>query len=305
MKAKIKNTFTAFFVLASLLLSIHCYSQNLTDKDIAFFKKYEDSLLIIQKKVFSAKTDSAKFKENIKFVRMWDEVLSNQLSFYYMFDSLKEVAKLVSSDKKVRIVNWNVPRADGTHLYFGFLQWLNPKTNKYELDQLIDKSGSVKVSPEAYVGDNTKWFGMLYYSIITSGDYYTLLGWDGNDKLVTRKFIDVLSFKKDGTPLFGKEVFKFPRRTPKRVMFEYSAKVVMSLRYNETVGAIVYDHLAAKDEYTESQAQYYGPDFSYDALIFKHGKWVYTPDVDVKNPKNKNDNVRRKEKKDKAIYTPK
>jgi hypothetical protein len=303
MKAK-ATYFVYILLLASLLSSLSANSQNLTDKDIVYFKKYEDSLVYFQKKVYSAKTDSAKFKENAKFTHLWEEVLLNQLSFYYAFDSLKEVSRLVSSDKKVRIINWNVPKADGTHLYFGFTQWLNPKTNKYELDQLFDKSSTVK-TPESYVSDNTKWFGMLYYAIITSGDSYTLLGWDGNDKLVCRKFVDVLSFKKDGTPQFGKEIFKFPRRTPKRVMFEYSAKVVMSLRYNENFGAIVYDHLAAKDEFSDSQAQYYGPDFSYDALILKRNKWVYTPDVDVKNPKNKNDNIRRKDKKDKPIYTPK
>ena len=291
-------------LLASLFLSLTFYAQTLTVKDITYFKKYEDSLCYFQKKVFSAKTDSVKFKENVKFKRLWDEVLLNQLSFYYPFDSLKEVSRLVSSDKKVRIINWNVPRADGTHFYFGFIQWLNPKTNKYELSELLDKSSSLK-NPENYIGDNTKWFGMLYYSIITCNDYYTLLAWDGNDKTVTRKFIDVLSFKKDGTPIFGKDVFKFPKRNPKRVMFEYSAKVVMSLRYNDAFGAIVFDHLAAKDEYAEGQAQFSGPDFSYDALILKRNKWIYTPDVDVKNPKNKNDNIKRKDKKDKPIYTQK
>ncbi len=291
-------------LFVSCLFALTSFSQTLTDKDIAYFKKYEDSLCYFQKKVFTAKTDSAKFKDNAKFVHLWDEVLSNQLSFYYVFDSLKEVSRLVSSDKKVRIINWNVPRTDGSHYYFGFIQWLNPKTKQYELTQLFDKSATLK-NPESYIGDNTKWFGMLYYSIITCDDYYTLLAWDGNDKTVTRKFVDILSFKKDGTPVFGKDVFKFPKRNPKRVMFEYSAKVVMSLRYNENFGAIVFDHLAAKDEYAEGQAQFSGPDFSYDALILQRNKWNYTPDVDVKNPKNKNDNVKRSNKKDKAIYTPK
>lgn len=279
------------------------FAQDLTEKDITYFKKYQDSLVVLQKKIFSSHNDSAKFKENVKFVKLWDEILSNQLSFYFAFDSLKEVSRLVSSDKKVRIINWNVPKSDGSHYYFGFIQWLNPKTNKYELDQLFDKSATIK-NPEMYVGDNTKWFGMLYYAIITCDDYYTLLAWDGNDRTVTRKFIDVLSFKKDGTPVFGKDVFKYPKKSPKRVMFEYSAKVVMSLRYSDSFGAIVFDHLAPKDEFTSGQTQYYGPDFSYDAFILKRNKWDYTPDVDVKNPRNKNDGVKRKEKKDKDMYVP-
>ena len=295
-----------YFILVACFLALTSvsYSQNLTDKDVAFFKKYEDSLIYFQRKVFTAKKDSAKFKYNAKFIHLWDEALSNQLSFYYPFDSLKEVSRLVSSDKKVRIINWNVPRADGTHYFCGFVQWLNPKTNHYELNELIDKSAGVK-SPETYVSDNNKWFGMLYYDIITCDDYYTLLAWDGNDKTVTRKFIDILSFKKDGTPVFGKEVFKYPKKNPKRVMFEYSSKVVMSLRYNTSVGAIVFDHLAGKDEFSEGQAQFYGPDFSYDAFFMHRDKWNYTPDVDVKNPKNKNDNVKHSTKKEKDMYTPK
>jgi hypothetical protein len=311
MKVVFKNNPAAFcqlltvsFAIVLLFFPFSFFSQTLSEKDLAYFKKYEDSLYYFQKKVFHAPNDSARFKDNAKFLRLWDEVLLNQLSFYYPFDSLKEVARLVSSDKKVRIINWNVPRIDGTHTYYGFVQWLNPKTNRYDLSELTDRSAGIK-NPETYVGDNTKWFGMLYYSIITSNDYYTLLAWDGNDKLVTRKFIDILSFKKDGTPVFGKEVFKFPKRNPKRVMFEYSAKVVMSLRYNESFGAIVYDHLAAKDEFNDGQWQFYGPDFSYDALVLKRGKWNYTPDVDVKNPRNKNDNVQRNRQKDKPIYAPK
>ena len=87
-------------------------------------------------------------------------------------------------------------------------------------------------------------------------------------------------------------------------MFEYSSKVVMSLRqYN---GALVFDHLAAKDEMAEGMPQFYGPDFSYDAFFSSRGKWSYEADVDVKNPHSRNDNARRdKNRKDKAVYVPK
>jgi hypothetical protein len=276
-------------------------AQELAGQDIAYFRKIEDSLSHLQKKVFSLKSDTARFRANARFLKLWDEILLNNLSFHYPFDSMKQVSRLVSPDKRVRIITWNLEKADGTHHFFGFLQAKNPKTNHYDLFELNDKSASIK-NPEGHIGDHNKWFGMLYYEIIQNDDYYTLLGWDGNDKTVCRKFIDVLSFKSDGTPLFGKDVFKYPRKNPKRVMFEYSAKVVMSLRqYN---GAIVFDHLAAKDEMNEGMPQFYGPDFSYDAFLPSKGRWVYEPDVDVKNPKSKNDNVKRKGQKEKPIYAP-
>jgi len=291
--------------LVFCLFSLVFNSQTLTDKDLAYFKKYEDSLIYFQKKVFTAKTDTGKFKANIKFQHLFEEVLLNDLSFAYAFDSLKQVSRLVSADKKVRVITWNLDKADGTYHYFGFVQSLHPKTNHYVVYELTDKSASVK-SPESHISDHNKWFGMLYYEIIQGDDYYTLLAWDGNDKTVTRKFIDILSFKSDGSPQFGKDVFKMPKKNPKRVMFEYSAKAVMSLRSGNSGGSIVFDHLTAKDEFNEGMYQYYGPDFSYDAFFYGRGKWNYEPDVDVKNPKSKNDYIKRdKNKKEKAVYTPK
>lgn len=285
-----------------LFVAVSLFSQNLSDKDIAFFKKYEDSLLLLQRKMYASKSDTAKFRVNVKFNKLLDEVLLNDLSFYYPFDSLKEISRLVSNDKKVRVITWNLNKADGTFHYFGYIQALHPKTKHYEVYELTDRSSVIK-NPEAHVGDNTKWFGMLYYEIIDMDDYYTLLGWDGNDRTVTRKFIDVLSFKSEGTPVFGKDVFKYPKKNPKRVMFEYSSKVVMSLKWNN--GAIVFDHLAPKDDFSEGMYQYYGPDFSFDAFYPHKGKWSYQEDVDVKNPRSKNDNVRRDKNKEKTMYAPK
>jgi len=290
------------YILLLLLFAAPLFAQELTEKDLAYFKKYEDSLCYYQKKMFSAKTDTGKFKPNVQFVKLLDEVLLNGLSFYYPFDSLKQLSRLVSKDKKVRVITWNLNKADGTYHYFGFVQALNPKTKQYDVFELFDKSASIK-NPETHVGDNYKWFGMLYYDIIENDNYYTLLAWDGNDKTVTRKFIDILSFKDNGTPVFGKDVFKMPKKTPKRVMFEYSAKVVMSLRHYN--GALVFDHLAAKDEMSDGMPQFYGPDFSYDAFFPSRGKWSYEADVDVKNPRSKNDNVKHDKNKEKAVYTPK
>jgi len=284
------------------LLSNSFHAQTLPDKDITYFKKYEDSLSAMQKKVFFSKTDTTKFKANARFFHLMEEILQNNLSFSYPFDSLKEVNRLVSPDKKFRLITWSIPNKDGNYFYFGLLQAFHPKTKKYEVYELTDKSSIVK-NPETYQSDNTKWFGMLYYSIIPCGDYYTLLGWDG---LTSRKFIDVLSFKKDGTPLFGKEVFKMPKKIPKRIMFEFNAQVVMTLRYNQEATSIIFDHLTPKESYLEGQAQFYGPDFSYDAFVLKHDKWEFEEEVDAKNTRSKTDNYKRdKNKKEKIIYAPK
>jgi hypothetical protein len=105
----------------------------------------------------------------------------------------------------------------------------------------------------------------------------------------------VLYFKSTGDPVFGKDVFKFPKKNPKRLMFEYSADISMSLKYNDKRNQIVYDHLAANkpDGLLDGQFQYYGPDGSYDALELKNDKWIVVEDIDARSEKNKNEDVKK------------
>lgn len=293
-----RNFFNFLFLIPVLL------NAQLSQEELDFFRKKEDSLRILERKMFFSKDDTAKFRANLKFLDQMEVLLNNTASFNFPFDSLKEIGKLTSPDKKFRLIHWNIPKKDGTHHYSGFIQVLNSKTNKYDVFELSDKSTTIK-SPETHAGDYSKWFGMLYYSVIPCDDYYILLGWDGNDKTIARKFIDVLYFKNDLIPWFGKDVFKMRKKNPKRVMFEYSAELVMSLKYHSDKRMIIFDHLAPKDPMLTGQFQFYGPDFSYDGFQYRHGKWVFEEDVDVKNPRNKNDNVQKKKTKEKPIYQPK
>jgi hypothetical protein len=158
---------------------------------------------------------------------------------------------------------------------------------------LTDKSSEVK-NAENYAGDASKWFGMLYYKIIPvqvkRRQYYTLLGFNGNDKLTSKKVIDILYFGADGSPKFGDDLFRVEKKFPKRMIFEYSAQVVMSLKYNESSKMIVLDHLSPPHLGLQGQFQYYGPDFSLDGFEFKKGKWNYIQDIEARNKKNSKDN---------------
>ena len=46
----------------------------------------------------------------------------------------------------------------------------------------------------------------------------------------------------------------------------------MMLRYDDKLKMIVFDHLSPSKPSYEGKYQYYGPDFSYDGLIFEKGK---------------------------------
>lgn len=292
----------------------------LSDADLKYFSNLEDSLKKISTKVFYSKKEVSRFEANKRFLSLWSEILKDEKSMLYPFDSLKkDVSILIAPDNKFRLITWDMRKEDQTYAYFGFIQVNNSKTTKkglfkkekieqYEMFQLLDKSSSVK-TPENYVADPSKWFGMLYYDIIKSNDgYYTLLGWDGNERLIQRKFIDVLSFKADGSPIFGKDVFKFPGKFAKRVMFEYAGEVAMSLKYNEGRKQIVFSHLAPNthDPTLQGQYQYYGPDGSFDALSAKKGKWVYEQDIDIRKDKDKNDNSKKPDPNNQTpVYKPK
>lgn len=299
------------------LSSAACIAQ-VSDSSLRLFRIAEAELKDLQKSTFYERDEKKRFESNKHFISAWESVINNPEILYHNFDSLKDVSILQPKDKSFKLITWNLFKNDGTHQFFGFLLvnrsykikkgWFRSEIKQdYSVHKLVDHSALVK-SPESYIGSCEKWFGMLYYELVDCGDYYTLLGYDPNDKLVRRKFVDVLYFKSNGIPVFGKDVFRFPRKNPKRLMFQYSSDVVMSLKYNTKRGQIVYSHLASsrEDNLLEGQVQYYGPDGSFDALELHNGRWNLIEDIDARNEKSPNDNPKRPDpKKQSPIYKPK
>lgn len=269
---------------------------------------YQDSLKALEPLIFRSKTDEEKYAANEKFIALLEEALALKSSFEFPFDSLKGIARLTSSDKKFRILNWNLPRNDGTHEYFGFIQVHVPKEKRYKVFRLTDKSDDIR-NPETAVTSTEKWYGMLYYKIIERKHrrktYYTLLGWDGNDMTSRKKFIEPISFAADGTPRFGDYIFEYDKKKPRRVVFEYGRDVTMTVNYSESDKLIVFAHLVPQHPALEGQYQFYVPDGSYDAFRFKKGKWELVKDIDARNEKNRNDALEGKANQTKAIYSPK
>ncbi len=304
-----------------LYIFIFCqflYHSQTSDSTFSYIKRVETELKELQSQVFFSKKESDRVIANKKFIATWDKIISNSSCLNYSFDSLKEVSILTPKDKKFKLITWDFPKDDGTHAYFGYLLVNNSKTVKkgwfkhkttveYDYFKLIDKSIQVK-NAETYIGTPDAWFGMLYVSVIECDGYYTLIGYDPNDKLTRKKFIDVLYFKPNGSAIFGKDVFKFARKNPKRLQFEYSSQVSMSVRYNDKQNKIIYSHLAPNREgdLLEGQYQFYGPDGSFDALELKKDKWVTVEDVDARNEKNKNDKAEKPDpKNEKPMFKPK
>ncbi len=227
--------------------------------------------------------------------------------------TLPNCGVLVSNDKKVRIITWNSPIDTGGQQYFGFLQVLNSKFNKYLSYKLMDKSRGMD-KPERNILTPDKWMGCLYYKIIETGSgrkrVYTLLGWDLGNNYTSRKFVEVLSLNANGVPSFGGNFFQQYYKKQKvkgvnqdpgmpkvnyasgkrnllktRWIFEYKFGVQVKLSYDEITKSIYVPHLSPANPSLTGQYQFYGPDLSVDALKWKGGKWVLYEDVDARNEK--------------------
>ena len=260
----------------------------------ALLKVYEDSMKSIQYIRIYARTDKEKDAANAQLVALMGKALLLHGSFSYPFDSLTTIGKVTSPDKQFRIITWDVPKSGSAFGYYGFIQSYNERKKAYDIFQLEDHTADI-VNGKTSTCTPNKWIGMLYYKIIKQKDskVYTLLAWKGFNKVITHKIIEVLTFNTQGIPSFGKAIFtKLPpifKGNPKRIIFEYSAEVSMSLRYDESKNRIVFDHLAPIQEGLEGQYQYYGPSFQVDALYWKSGTWNYEANVDARNPNDKVD----------------
>ena len=274
-------------IVILILLCIPAFGLFPQNNDTTSIQKYEQILSELFNDMSNYNNDFEKEKINNEIIKKIEQVLNIEGSFFYPFDSLRNLGKIVSKDNKLRIYTWNLPYINGTHKYFGFIQFCRPKEKTFLVYKLIDCSDDYK-SPENLILTDTSWFGTLYYEIIEKkyeGDtYYTLLGFDFNNLLTAKKIIEVLYFKDDKVLVFGKPVFNYRNKLCNRIIFEYSAKVSMSLKYNNDLNMIIYDHLSPSKPSYEGHFMYYGPDFSYDGLEFKGGIWHEIRDVDVRNP---------------------
>jgi hypothetical protein len=214
------------------------------------------------------------------------EVLTLPGSFDYPFDMLKKIGKIRSADGIIRIYTWNLPWNDGTNTCYGFMQYKTGNKKETRLVTLTDRRAEINNPGESTLTADY-WYGMLVYEIVETAYnhkvYYTLLGYNSENLFLSCKITDVLYFNDSGEPLFGKALFHYHNKFLCRILFEYSAKVQMSLKWNDKSKMIVFDHLAPSNPSYAGNYQYYGPDLSFDGLKFENGIWELVENVDVRN----------------------
>lgn len=279
-----KHRFFLISIIFFLFTPEHIYTQ---ESDI--YRSEKDSLKSYFKRIALLRNDVEKKELNKKIQQIISLLLEDKEKIIQELDSVPYLGKLVSKDKNLKIINWNLVYEDGSFEYFGYLIHYNTEKMIFDVFPLCDKSKEITNGEEAVLTAQT-WWGALYYQIIETEyknmKYYTLLGWDGYNEFKNRKLIEILHFSQNGSPKFGASIFsKGKNENKRRIIFEYTNRASMALVYEDNANMIVFDHLSPSEPAYKDQFQYYGPDGSYDVLKFKRGKWVYKTDFDIRNSK--------------------
>ena len=263
------------------------YALKIFSSQSTFFEVPDLALKILLSRLKYSRIDDEKVELSNQIWVKLEKLLNSVSLFNNKFSGYEEISTIISSDEKVKICTWNVETNDGVNKFYGGLSVNIPSGIKTY--KLIDNYGSIR-TPEQAVLSPSKWYGALYYDVVETKNkgtfFYTLIGYNGNDAFSQIKVVDVLVIL-DGNnpnPRFGHPIFTDEKRTRRRLVFEYSNRATMMLRYDASQKMIVMDNLAPLDPIYQNDYRYYGPDFSYNALKFEKGKWLLIPDVDLRNP---------------------
>jgi len=197
------------------------------------------------------------------------------------------VVDVGTGGERLVVFTWNVELESQEQVYGGWVAAAAPSSPLgYDFALLVHAEDGPGVD-EHRMFRHDQWHGALYYDGIVTYDQetpvYTLLAWDGADRSITRKWVETVEWRR-GRARFGTPVFEVPTGLSKRVLLTYRNAVQATLRIEGDAQRIVMDHLEPESPDLRGQFAFYGPTLSYDALLWKRGRWEFQPDVDVVNP---------------------
>lgn len=197
----------------------------------------------------------------------------------FEMDSLKvrQLKHVTSPDGLLKISTWHYNLRDATAQYGGIIQYGNQILPLQFNDLPI-------AADEEYSQDN--WCGGIYYGIIPvtkrGKTLYTLLAWDSNNGVTSKKIIDVLSFDRKGKLIFGQPIFVDGRTTHHRVILEYPASHSMLLEFDEQNKEIISNALFANDDRFADVSEYASVSDEFNVYRYEEDKWYLYTNVDLR-----------------------
>ena len=270
----------AIFFLSLLVLANSSFAQQISASNSKILEKKEDSLKTFATQVLNGRNVEDRFAADSQFTRTLVRALQIKNSFYYPFDSLVSIARVVPPDSSFKIFTWQLAINGDMIRQHGAIQ-MNTSDGSLKLFPLIDKTDLIQNINDT-ITSNRAWIGALYYKVVEEKafgkNYYTLLGFDDNNMVSDRKIIDVLTFEK-GEPVFGGPYFNFQnnslhKNSIDRYVMEYKKNASPKLSFDSDMDLIIYEHLIS--ETGEPKKKYtYIPVGDYEGLKWEDGKWVH------------------------------
>lgn len=240
----------------------------------------EDTLGVLGYAIVNDSIEAERFAACRVFITTLVRALKIENSFKYPFERMQSVSILTPPDSSFRIFTWQLFVNDSTYRYYGSIQ-MNERSLK--MYPLIDRSFEMERFPSSEELPADRWYGALYFNLrqfdTRQGRRYLLFGYDAFEFFEKRKLLDVLSFNKEGKPVFGAPVFEKPDVPPDlRVYVQYSADAKVKLNWDEQYKMILFDHLIPfPSPYGREMTNV--PDGSYDGYRFEKGRWKYVDKV--------------------------
>ncbi len=240
----------------------------------------EDTLGVLGYAIVNDSIEAERFAACRVFITTLVRALKIENSFKYPFERLKSVSILTPPDSSFRIFTWQLFVNDSTYRYYGSIQ-MNERNLK--LYPLIDRSFEMPQFPKEEQLPPDRWYGALYFNLrqfdTKQGHKYLLFGYDAFEFFEKRKLLEVLSFDKDGKPVFGSPVFAKEDAAPEsRIYLQYSADAAVKMNWDEHYKMILMDHLIPfPSPYGRDMTNV--PDGSYDAYKLDKGRWKYVDKV--------------------------
>jgi hypothetical protein len=260
---------------------VHGQSKKISKSNLAYLTELDDSLGKESVRILDELLPRKRIIADSSFTRMLVRGLVVPYSFYFPFNSIEIAPIIYPEDSSFRIITWHYTLNETDYRQKGVLQ-VNTPDGSPKFFPLFDASDYTE-EPQDSIRDNRSWIGAIYYKIlqheVKGKKVYTLIGYDENNGLTTRKWLDILTFNEQGAPEFGGDYFRIPFNSfftegSKRYLMEYKTGSRARLNYDEEDGMIIMDYLIS--ETGEPEKRYtLVPGGDYSGLKWNNDVWEY------------------------------
>ena len=230
-----------------------------------------------------ADNDSLRSIYAAQAVETFEAAITQDDAMTVAFGDIKPISVLATVDNKLRIFSWGIQNSEGKYSYYGFVQ-AKSQDGETVTTRLVDKKDETPRPGETEM-EAANWYGAIYYEMVQLGgkksNIYAMAGWDGGDLFINRKVLEQIRVKDNGTVYFGGYFTDEHKRTCERLIFEFTERAVMCLRFDKRLKMFVADHMTIPPEYN-GNPKFRGPDGSFDGYMYQKGNWIYVPDLDFK-----------------------